>query len=588
MRFSKKKNGSEPAEKSEGRIYSYGASAPTEGLDLVMEQMRLAHVYRNKLVELERARRVRVNDTIQQLCPRLDQLTTIITAKEEEIETIRTAIKSRNTEKRKRGTSLPEERAQIKTIKAELSALREELKTVKAEAFKSEVWNQAQVVINAWQKTEEKRLRSECGLYWGTYLTVEQSMGNARKGAPPEFRRWTWDSKLAVQLQKGRSVGAIWSGVSNQLRVTSAGRESVAHFRVGSDESGKPIWCQVPFVLHRPIPSDCAIKWCYLLRRRIGTHDHWRLQFVLTRPSWDPGDRATSGRVGIDLGWRIVPTGLRVAYCVDYLGQEESLIIPRERLERWHKCESLQSIRDLLFNAMRTRLSAWKKDQNCPEWFQEATKFLHLWKSQGQLASLVLRWRENRFVGDGLPLSDNAEMLQTLSITNQEHYGRPVGIYEIAEAWRKKDKHLYNWQAHQRENNTAWRDDFYRVFAARMRRTYQTVKVEDCDWQKLMRQTEAEEDPRSEIIKLYQRIAAPGRLREILRETVSDLRECPTPNTTKIHFDCGNFSGQEDRSILIHTCKVCGLSFDQDRNAALNLLHYEPPAVAASEPALVA
>lgn len=50
------------------RTYAYGAKGPTENAELVREQLQLAHRYRNKLVEIDRARRAAREKILQ---PRL-------------------------------------------------------------------------------------------------------------------------------------------------------------------------------------------------------------------------------------------------------------------------------------------------------------------------------------------------------------------------------------------------------------------------------------------------------------------------------------------------------------------------------------
>ena len=46
------------------RIYEYGLLPPTTNAALVDDQIRLAHRYRNKLVEIERERRVKVRQIL--------------------------------------------------------------------------------------------------------------------------------------------------------------------------------------------------------------------------------------------------------------------------------------------------------------------------------------------------------------------------------------------------------------------------------------------------------------------------------------------------------------------------------------------
>ena len=50
-------------------VYRYGARTPVEGLDVVREQMRLAHHYRNDLCRREHDRRDAVADVLRRLAP---------------------------------------------------------------------------------------------------------------------------------------------------------------------------------------------------------------------------------------------------------------------------------------------------------------------------------------------------------------------------------------------------------------------------------------------------------------------------------------------------------------------------------------
>src|SRR3972149_3669116 len=62
-------NKSEPS-----RFYRYGAFEPVEGLSVINDQMHKAHVYRNRLVELEIERRKRVREALLELSPELIQI----------------------------------------------------------------------------------------------------------------------------------------------------------------------------------------------------------------------------------------------------------------------------------------------------------------------------------------------------------------------------------------------------------------------------------------------------------------------------------------------------------------------------------
>src|SRR6185295_8157008 len=107
------------------------------------------------------------------------------------------------------------------------------------------------------------------------------------------------------------------------------------------------------------------------------------------------------GIVGIDMGWRKVDQGLRVAAWHGSDGDQGTLILPQKLLDKAAYSERLRSIRDTIFNDVRDRLATWLSANAdiVPLWLKEATESIRQWRSQSRLAATVLRWRENRFTG---------------------------------------------------------------------------------------------------------------------------------------------------------------------------------------------
>ena len=139
------------------RAYVYGARAPTENAELVREQIFKAHRYKNKLVEIELARRAARGTVLK---PHIDA----------RAEQYRVA--------RERGENL-------KLPKLELSEAEQKSLDNADEASRAAV----------------RAARAECGVYWGTYLTVEDAAGKQREGRhPPRFKRYNGTGAIAVQL----------------------------------------------------------------------------------------------------------------------------------------------------------------------------------------------------------------------------------------------------------------------------------------------------------------------------------------------------------------------------------------------------
>src|SRR5690606_25933593 len=112
------------------RIYEYGLRPPTINAQLVEEQMRAGHRYRNTLVEIERERRERVAGVLSghvDTKPLAEQ----IAALTEERERLRLEIKATRAATRSRSEAA-EDRARVRDLGARIKGLREQLRAAKA------------------------------------------------------------------------------------------------------------------------------------------------------------------------------------------------------------------------------------------------------------------------------------------------------------------------------------------------------------------------------------------------------------------------------------------------------------------------
>lgn len=594
------------------KLFSFGADEPTENLEVVREQMRLAHKYRNVLVEIERARRIRVDGALRGLSPDLVECETEIAREEEALGKAREAV-NRAKAAARANVRPAEAVAEARRARGRLRDLRARRKELRAALFSSPEWVSAQEKIDTDDLVARKKARSESGLYWSTYLIVEQSMGKARRGAPPKFMRWRGDGHLAVQLQQGLAVKDAWGGEDARLRIDAlpnvgshgAQKRTVVRFRVQSTGKGEPVWATVPVTIHRALPPDATIKWAHLIRRRVGTHDEWRVQFALARTAgWPREDAVKEGEVGIDIGWRIMEDGrLRVAYWCGSDGAEGELALPSRWVERMKHHEKIRSVRGSLFNAAKATLAAWLRTVGAgvPEWMRETVVTLAQWRSEARLAALVLRWRGERFAGDDASPVDpalanalescgtqEADKAKTQDASDRhwrlaERYftASRAGIFDQLECWRWRDRHLYDYEANERMQLLREREDSYRVFAAEMRRRYAVAWLEGkavrvsglMDLRDFHVLPKPEEAPMDGALREHTRDAALSILRRCLVESMRETKAREAANTTLACHACGvvRVIAPGDRGELFLSC-VCGKKVDQDRNAALNLL----------------
>jgi hypothetical protein len=213
------------------KIYSYGAWEPTEGLDLVRRQLSLAHRYYNALVAIERVRHERTHEALLRASPDVARLDGEARALTDKIEALYTRLNEERARARRRVSS-ESIVAEIRALKAERSATWKTSKPIRAAAYRLPEFLAAREAVDARRNERVRRFRaaiSSLGLYWGTYLTTEESVDQARKksqarGEAPKFRRWTGEGRVAVQLQKGLAVPVLMAATDKRLRVETRTR----------------------------------------------------------------------------------------------------------------------------------------------------------------------------------------------------------------------------------------------------------------------------------------------------------------------------------------------------------------------------
>lgn len=546
------------------RIYSYGANEPVVGADAVNDAMFKAHQYGNVMIEVELGRREKVEAALKKLSPLLAETDREIAKLDKAIEGLLDKINKDHVSLMTSKANDPQKVEAVKELKARRSELYKERADLRKKLFSGRKWKTAETPIEKAARALDKKNRAKSDIYWGTYLHVEQSLSKRRSGAPPHFKRWEGEGHLAVQIQNGMTPEEALSGEDTRLKIVMGRVEvdgsrthltgikrklgtALCHFRIGSDAKGGPIMAQIPFTMHRPLPDDSTIKWVHLIRRRIGTQSDWMLQFVVSKKKWVKEDQAKDGACGVDVGFRrIQGEGLRVAVCYGTDLATEYLSLPEDWLGEMRRTEGIRSIRDVNFNDVKASLKNWIDQKKGVVWFREDLESLSQWKSQGRLAGLVLKWREKRVSGDD-------------------------EIFTLLEEWRKRDKHLYEFEANLRDQLIRRRESIYRNFAAQLRRKYRTAVLRKIDYSKLHKLPATEDAPKNEALKCHARDANLSALERCIRESMAKTREVAGKDISKIHAACGS-KEKPDPAARFNTCSSCGETFDVDENAAKNLL----------------
>jgi hypothetical protein len=567
------------------RAYQYGCLEPIAGREVLEDQLRRANRLWNVLVEIERRHRDRYREllAVDSAAAAADDA---VKAAMTEIAAMRESIKAKRKRARKNVEIDDGTKARLAAARAQLAELVATAKQARAEArarLKDQL-HDLETERRAAVKAARQAAAAD-GLYWGTYNAVIASYETGRQralrsGAELRFRRYTGEGGITVQIGGGLPTDQVF-GSHGQLQIDplpegafthpsrgERGRRQRTCVRIRATSTGRdPVWVELPMVMHRPLPPG-MIKEARLTRVRVATHWRYRLSIIVDEPDVMRHPACTDA-VALDLCWRQVSSGIRVGFLADDAGRlsvlaglpgvavgdagsTAQIVLPDSLLSALRRCDELRSIRDGNFNAARDELAAWLNTATIPDWLRERTTTLPQWRSAARLAALVLAWREGRFPGDD-------------------------EIYARLEAWRKQDKHLYEWQENLREKLLLRRREMYRVIAARLAQTYGRIVLEDIDLRQFAIQSEPEEGPRDENEARRQRmLAAPSQLRaEIERAAMAagvEVVRSPAEWTTQRCHACGELERFDAAKWLHHTCSRCGASWDQDENACRNLL----------------
>ena len=451
-------------------------------------------------------------------------------------------------------------------------------------------WKRVEAVLKVLKSEEdESRLAAKAartefrdlGLFWGTYLITETAFDSAKElridlhtGWPKIVRgKEVWDGggRIGVQVQGGMTVGEMFgSGTWLQIApvpelafhsLVRGERRRLARtrvkLRVGSNGRA-PIWAEWPMVLHREPPKNARIKWAWIIKEKIGCQFRWTLQVTFQDKSFAPPIREGQ-TAGIDIGWRKMgENDIRIAYLQDEDGIERDIRLPPDIIIRLRKADELRSLRDHKFNIVRKLLCYWlrKAKQNgvvkVKEELAKMFEHLHSWRSTARLSSAVWDWGQTmRFEGD-------------------------EKIWARMEKWRKRDKHLYLWEANSRDEAIARRTDFYRKLACDLAKTYAVVKLEDFDLRDVAERADVDEEDAHQEARHQRFMASLSSFRLILKSTCQRegtlYQERPAANTTRKCNKCTHTEKFDAAASVMRTCPKCGEVWDQDQNAGANLL----------------
>lgn len=570
--------------KNPGRsvVYEYGCLQPVKGEQEALQQMYLANQLWNALVEIEHAceekweELVTPPDILQQERDTRQQLRDLNRQIRSRRQVARSgAVDVADLERQKRELEAERKQYYRDVLKPARDALR---KARAADIDALELWRRGQV-------KDAEHASKDRGLHWfnsedviNRYETarvrvLKDRAEAAKRGDDPprlQFHRWDGTGKVNIRYSTGLAVEKVF-GDNPRLQIDPVPEEAwTSHsrgerrrlartrvrIRVGSD-GRQPVWMELPMVMHRPIPRGAQVRSASVKREFVAGQPRYKLLVTVRLPEAPPQPQGTRPACGIDIGWRklrLADGKLRAGYVVDEMGNGHEIALPPDMLSLFEQVDRLESVRDQHCNEMLNVLSEWltQHGSQLPGWLQEVAKGVSRWKPR-RLVRLFRDWQKQRFPGD-------------------EH------VVAALEAWHRQEQHLYSWQGNLHDQLLRHRREIYRKEAAELAKKYGAVYMEKFDLRKVSRQPKPEEGTKGENKRQnwMRKSAAVSTLRQAIasacgREGVS-VGYVEAKDTTRQCHVCSHIDKFDAAKELRHTCTKCGTTWDQDYNAAVQIL----------------
>lgn len=434
-------------------------------------------------------------------------------------------------------------------IKATITAAKED-PTLKAAVAQHEKGIDTQI------REARNHYSGQLGLYWANYLDNERAANQARYGLKnPKYRRWTGEGKIAIQFQGGLSVKNLFrckdkllrliepdqSHITTNGKIRGQARKVRALYRVASNPKGSPRWISLDVTMHRALPQNGVLKWAHLQREKAPsaagksyrsiTKDYdYYLCLTVEEP---PPPLIHPHKVAIETGWRLFPKSLRVAVALGSDQTIQELHLSKEWIEGKQKVQSLKSIIDRETNKTAAEL-------------------------------------KNQYPDIATALDQESKIPHRQAAALLRLYDEIPALQPVIAPWRTHHLHLIRYAKGLNQRLDRQRRERYRHFVSALAKTYSICAIADFDLTTLIR-TDLTKDKKPDTPNWYRSIANTSSLTRMLRERL-DCRKLPSTHKTKMCHVCRQLDDWDSEISIRHQCINCQSEWDQDHNAALNLL----------------
>ena len=402
--------------------------------------------------------------------------------------------------------------------------------------YKDVLWGAHKETLNA--RIRESRKRRGRLLDWGTYSLIETALACASKDSdtdPIRSQPWEGTGRIGAFVASVEQFDAhpkdvddevLWRHKRVQLTRPDARGHALLTIVVSelprtrkNKPAPTPISITWPIKLHRPFPPDSVIKRVAVQRVRNGHRYRWQAIVTIAREAIER-DVDARGVVGVDIGWRMDPEGMRVA---THSGEEGVAALHTNTLSAFQYSDAVRGTRDEVFETSK----AYVKAAELP-----GAEHAHLWRDKERLRRLLARTPN-------------------------------LGVA----MWNERDKHLEDIECRARSRAIGRRLDAYRTYADQLAKRYRVVALEDMSMSSWVGkgETHARERQRaSAALYLLQSTIA-------LRFGPDRVDWVPAQATSLTCSSC-EVARSEPLGAASHwTCASCGATHHQDENAALNI-----------------
>lgn len=422
------------------------------------------------------------------------------------------------------------------------------------------------------RREEVKIARQESRLWWGNYNAIVRSFERARSsairtGSTMRRRSAVADGRITNTLQGGADLEALYDGSLSQVMVRPpSGRAWSAERRgerrrlqrttltatifVRDGERRTVSW---PMIMHRPIPPDCRVKEVIITRRRRGGRWRWAASFMCTRPARAPLQIAPgTRRIGVDIGWRRVPEGLRVATVLASGEEPRFIILPQDLIASFTFIDELRArVRSGTLEGFDLLQSA-----DIETYAQPYQGLLREFQSLTEKTAAHLR-----------------EFSQSAFFLEQSEHAIDTKLV----SWRKDFKRISNWLGNQQRKVIGRRDHIYQNIAIDVLNGASEIIVNDVKIAEIGTRRSLGSDGSffPNRANIYRNFAAPSelirtlKLQAVKRGIDFMKREVESPVLCP---ECGSTSRKTRADALPQICAACDTSFDQDVAACQSLL----------------